>query len=251
MKRGTLVLTVVAGLLVFLAVLVLYLPASWFASWLPPQVRCGELGGSIWHGECLGLTFEGGSLGDATWDLSAASALTGRLAGDVEVIGATHRMRAFLDLRGDGSGELRNASGHFPLDPALFPQFPRDQRGHITFAFEELRLGENSWPTHAKGTVTLRDFQLIVPQLTQLGSYELVFDGAARPDGALMGTFRNLAGSPFGVDGTLTLTPPNNYVGEGRIVGHSAQAESIVRQITFGAPPDASGRAPFTFEGTF
>ena len=44
----------------FLAVLALYLPASWFASLLPPQVRCASLGGSVWHGECLGLTFEGG-----------------------------------------------------------------------------------------------------------------------------------------------------------------------------------------------
>ena len=69
MKRGALVLTVIAGLAVFLVVLVLYLPASWFASALPPQVHCGELGGSVWHGECLGLTLAGRALGDATWNL--------------------------------------------------------------------------------------------------------------------------------------------------------------------------------------
>ena len=74
-KRGTLGLTIVAGVAVFLVVLVLYLPASWFASALPPQVRCGELGGSVWHGECLGLQYQGAPLGDATWNLAPASAL--------------------------------------------------------------------------------------------------------------------------------------------------------------------------------
>ena len=102
MKRGTLVLTIVAGILVFLAVLVLYLPASWFASWLPPQVRCAELGGSVWRGECLGLTVGNGAYGDATWDLSPARALTGRLAGGVEITASTHRARALIDLRADG-----------------------------------------------------------------------------------------------------------------------------------------------------
>ena len=66
-KRSTLVLTVIAGLAVFLVVLVLYLPASWVASALPAQVHCNELGGSVWHGECLGLQYQGATLGDATW----------------------------------------------------------------------------------------------------------------------------------------------------------------------------------------
>ena len=57
MKRP-LVLTAIAGLLVFLGVLVLYLPASWFASMLPAPLRCAELGGSLWQGECLGLDFQ-------------------------------------------------------------------------------------------------------------------------------------------------------------------------------------------------
>ena len=59
MKRRTLVLTIIAGLLVFLGVLVLYLPASWFAAMLPPPLRCTELGGSLWQGECLGLSMQG------------------------------------------------------------------------------------------------------------------------------------------------------------------------------------------------
>ena len=76
MKRGALVLTIIAGVAVFLVILFFYLPASWFASVLPAQVKCRELGGSIWHGECLGLTLQDTQLGDATWNLAPGRALT-------------------------------------------------------------------------------------------------------------------------------------------------------------------------------
>jgi hypothetical protein len=248
-KRGTLLLTVVAGVLVFLGVLVLYLPASWFTSMLPPQARCAELGGSIWHGECLGLTYQGGRLGDATWNLAPLSALTGRLVGDADIRGAL-TARADLDLAFDGTGELRNLKARFAMDPTVFAQFPAQQRGHISVDLKRLVLGDSGMPSLAEGTVELRDFRQVGLQPPELGSYSLTFDGKPRADGSLVGQLRDLGG-PFALEGTLTLSPPNQYQGAGRIAGRTAEAEGVVRQITFGAPPDASGRAPFTLEGTF
>jgi hypothetical protein len=58
-------------------------------------------------------------------------------------------------------------------------------------------------------------------------------------------------GGPFAVEGTLRFTPPNGYLVQGFITGRDARAEQLVREITFGAPADAAGRAPFTFEGSF
>ena len=55
----------------------------------------------------------------------------------------------------------------------------------------------------------------------------------------------------FAVEATLTLTPPNNYLVQGFITGRSADAERLVREITLGAPPDASGRSAFSFEGSY
>ena len=136
MKRRPVVLTAIAGLLVFLGVLVLYLPASWFASLLPAPVHCAQLGGSLWQGECLGLEFQGAKLGDATWNLAPGKAFTGRLAGDVDVRGSAFNARADLDLNLNGTGELRNVTARFPLDPAFVAQFPRDQRGNIVVDLE-------------------------------------------------------------------------------------------------------------------
>ena len=146
MKRPTLVLTVTAGLVVFLGVLALYLPASWFAAALPAQIKCTELGGSVWAGECLGLAYQNGKLGDVTWNLAAGSALTGRLVGDVSLTGDTQRLNADLDLGRDGAGQLSNVSGMLQMDPAILPQLPRDQRGTVIAKFKHVELAAGGVP---------------------------------------------------------------------------------------------------------
>jgi hypothetical protein len=249
MKRGTLILTIAAGALVFLAVLFFYLPASWFAAWLPPQVRCAQLGGSVWHGECRGLAYQGGSLGDATWNLSPGGLFTGRLVGDVDLRGTGLALRANVDLGFDQSGELSDVSARIPLDPAIIPQFSAQQRGTVTAELQRLVLAPGGFPTQAAGIVELHDFRQVSPRPLPLGSYRLTLDGSPSEDG-LQGQLRDLGG-PFAVEGIVKLSPPNQYTGRGRIAGRGAEAEGIVRQITFGAPPDASGRTEFNFEGTF
>jgi hypothetical protein len=249
-KRRTLVLTVIAGLVVFLGVLALYLPASWLASLLPPQVRCAEIGGSIWQGECLGLAFQNTRLGDATWNLEPSRAVTGRLTGDVELLGNTQTLKADLDLAFDGSGELRNVMGAFQMDPALFAQFPRNQRGQVVGAFTRVTLATGGSLRELDGTLELRDFRQLAPRPLALGSYRVVFDGKTQSGGTSVGQLRDLGG-PFALEGTLTFTPPNAYLVQGFITGRTAEAERLVREITLGASPDASGRSAFSFEGTF
>jgi hypothetical protein len=249
-KRGTLILTLVTGTLVFLGVLVLYLPASWFAGMLPPQVRCAGLGGSVWHGECLGLTYEGAPIGDATWNLSPFKALTGRLSGDVDVRGGALVARGDLDFKLDGAGVVSNLSAQFPLDPTIVKQFPRNQRGLITAEFARLVLAPGGTPRELQGAVELRDFRQVSPRPLELGSYRLAFDGRTQADGVSVGKLKDIGG-PFAVDGDVTFTPPNTYLIQGFITGRTAEAEGIVREITLGAPPDASGRSQFSFENSF
>ena len=249
-KRSALGLTLIAGLAVFLVVLVLYLPASWISSALPAGVRCSELGGSVWHGECLGLQYQGAALGDATWNIAPSRALTGRLSGDVDVRGAALNGRADLDTNFSGVGELRMIALAVTLDPALLPQLPPQQRGNLNAKIARLELGPGPAPRAIEGTIELRDFRQVGAQPMDLGSYQVTFDGSAPQDGALVGKLRDLGG-PYIVDGTVKLTPPNGYLVQGYITGRSADAERIVREITLGAMPDASGRSTFSFEGSY
>lgn len=248
--RSTLALTVIAGLAVFIVVLLLYLPASWVASALPPQVRCNQLGGSVWHGECLGLQYQGAALGDATWNLAASSAFTGRLSGDLEIRGTAVNGRADLDTSFAGVGELRNVALRVLLDPALLPQLPAQQRGMLIASLARLELGEGAAPRAIAGTVELRDFKQVGAQPLDLGAYQVTFDGSPPQDGALAGKLRDLGG-PYIVDGTVRLTPPNGYLVQGYITGRTAEAERIVREVTLGATPDSSGRSTFSFEGSW
>jgi type II secretion system (T2SS) protein N len=250
MKRSSLVLTIIAGLAVFLVVLVLYLPASWISSALPPGVRCNELGGSVWHGECLGLQYQGATLGDATWNLAPSSAFSGRLSGDVDVRGAALNARADLDTNFSGVGELRSVALNVTLDPALLPQVPPQQRGMLLATLARLELGPGPAPRAIEGTIELRDFKQVGAQPMDLGSYQVTFDGSAPQDGGLVGKLKDLGG-PYIVDGTVKLTPPNGYLVQGYITGRTAAAERIVREITLGATPDASGRSTFSFEGSY
>jgi Type II secretion system (T2SS), protein N len=248
-KRSSVVFMCVAGLLVFLGILVFYLPASWFAGALPANAKCSELGGSIWHGECLGLAVEGNPIGDATWNFASGKAFTGRASGDVDVRGNALQARADLDIGLKGAGELRNFSARFPLDPAFIPKFPRNQRGNVVAEFKRVVLSDGPALASLQGTLELRDFRQVGSNPLELGSYQLTFDGAPATNGNVVGQLRDLGG-PFMVSGTVTLSPPSAYLVEGFITGRTANAEKLVREITLGAPPDSSGRSAFSFEGS-
>ena len=250
MQRRPLVLTVIAGLAVFLVVMALYLPASWIVSALPPQLSCTEVGGSVWNGECLGLKYQGAALGDANWNFAAARALRGRLAGDLEVRGTAINGRADLDSSFAGVGELRNVKLQMTLDPALLPQVPREQRGTLSADLKRVAIAAGGALHALDGTIELRDLRQIGAQPMELGSYQVTFDGNAAADGALTGKLHDLGG-PYIVDGTVKLTAPNGYLVQGYITGRTADAERVVREITLGAMPDASGRSTFSFEGSY
>jgi hypothetical protein len=248
-KRRTLVLTIIAGLVVFLGVLGLYLPASWVAGAIPAQLQCSELGGSIWNGECIGLTFQGGTLGDATWNLAPGSAVGGRLVGDVQVSGGELNARADLDLKLNGSGELRNVAARIPLNPQVIAQFPPNQRGYVVADLKRVVLTGGGVFGPLQGTIELHDLRQVGPNPLTLGSYRVTFDGKQQ-GGGNVGQLHDLGG-PFAVEGTVTLTPPNAYLLQGYITGRTAEAERLVREITLGATPDTSGRSVMSFEGTY
>ena len=216
MKRSSLILTLVAGTLVFLCVLVLYLPASWFASRLPPQMRCAELGGSIWQGECLGLTVQGNPIGDLTWNLAPLKAITGRLAGDVDVRGGALIARSNLDLGFDGAGELTGLDARVPLDPAFLKQFHRNQRGMVSAQFARVVLfGLAAWLLLAETAPTWKaatlDGQAVSGAITALTNEQLTLQTEAGvvnlPLNQLLGMLPGGTAAPEAV-ATLDCTAP-------------------------------------------
>jgi hypothetical protein len=249
-KGSRVALLVVAIALVFAAVLVAYLPASWVFSRMPADsvVRCTDVGGSIWEGECLGLVVQGARIGDATWNVGRLAALRGRAVGDFDLRGAM-TARANFDVDFAGQGELTDLQAALPLDPQVIPNAPPHQRANIVADLKRVTVDKGK-PGTLDGSIEVRDLRQVGARPLELGSYRADFDGLTQPDGGSVGALRDLGG-PFELRGTVTLTPPNVYVVGGTIAGRTGQAESLVREITLGAPPDASGRTPFSFEGSY
>jgi hypothetical protein len=251
LRRGTLVLTLLAGILVFLAVLVRYLPASWFSGYLPAQVHCDELGGSVWNGECLGLVADGQKLGDATWNIELLGVFKGRLIGDVALSGTPIVARTDFDSSFGGDGELRNLTAQLPLDPALIARMDRDKLGNLALDLKRVAFAGGRQLRALQGVVEVRDFRVTGAKPLELGSYRVTFPGEVAADGSIKGAIEDLGG-PYRVLGTLTVTPQRSaYEISGRIAGRSPQAELNVRDITFGAPLDGEGMRTFGTDGTW
>jgi hypothetical protein len=250
MKRSRVALLAVALVFVFIAVIVAYLPASWVVLKLPANLplRCTDVGGSIWEGECLGLNSGDKRLGDATWNISRLGVLRSRIAGDVDLRGAL-TARADLDLDFSGNGELRDVKATIPLDPQVLPNVPPYQRGLVIVDLARAVITNRAART-LDGSIEIRDLKQVGARPLDLGSYRAVFDGVESGDGTAVGTLTD-TGGPFELRGTVTLTPPNTYLVQGTIAGRTGQAESVVREITLGAAPDTSGRTPFSFEGSY
>jgi hypothetical protein len=250
MKGLRVALLVVAIVLVFAVVLLAYLPASWVVARLPATVpvRCSDVGGSIWEGECLGVVYQGTRIGDATWNVARLGALRGRAIGDLDLRGPM-TARANFDVSFGGDGELTDVKALMPLDPRVIPNSPPHQRANIVTDLARVVLVAGR-PGALDGHIEVRDLRQVGARPLELGSYRADFDGLTQPDGGSVGALRDLGG-PFEIRGTVTLTPPNVYVVDGSIAGRTAQAESLVREITLGAPPDTSGRTPFSFEGSY
>lgn len=65
-RRRLIIMLVVSGALVGFLI---WLPARFFAALLPAGVQCSELSGSVWAGQCTGLSIRGSRSGEVHWQL--------------------------------------------------------------------------------------------------------------------------------------------------------------------------------------
>ena len=108
---------VVAGLIVFMLVLVVTFPARvayrWFA---PADVTLSGISGSVWNGSAVEGLAGGAYLRDITRKLKPAELLTGNLEFETSGRPASGSMNANVAVGLGGSLALTELSGNVPLD---------------------------------------------------------------------------------------------------------------------------------------
>jgi Type II secretion system (T2SS), protein N len=220
------------------------------AAWVVPQATaarfCTSLDGTVWSGNCAGLTFGGRALGDLSWDLHPLRLVAGRLGAHVTLAHSTTSARGDVELGFGGRITLRNLLVDGPLDAALVPGVPTTLRGtaHVDLVLAQIQHGIIR---ELQGRIEAHDLEDRSGNDTALGSYVVSFPGGSSPP---TGTVRDLDG-PLAVEGTLRLTAQPGFELEGFIAPRKGAAPEIVNNIRLFGSPDASGRRPFSMSGTF
>ena len=159
-------LTVIAGLAVFLVVLVLYLPASWFASLLPAQVRCARTRWLALARRMPGTRrsrARSSAMPPGIWRRQRARGPAGgRRRRAWRRAQCARRPRYSSSTASANCAMSRRA---FRSTPPSSPQFPRDQRGNIVADLKRVVLGAGSCAArNCEGTVELHDLRQVGAQ---------------------------------------------------------------------------------------
>ena len=108
---------IIAGVLVFLVVLVVSFPARvayrWFA---PPDLQLSGISGSVWKGFAAEGLAGGAYLQSISWQLKPSALLTGELAFETSASPAAGTVNTDVAIGLGGSLALTNLSGSVPLD---------------------------------------------------------------------------------------------------------------------------------------
>jgi hypothetical protein len=207
------------GLIAFLAVMLIRLPAKWMLPMLPAAAKCSVASGTIWHGTCDGLSLSDGKsapfvLQQARWTVHPMSLLRARFAADVVVQGDWGQASATTVL-GTGSHLVVSgltASG--TIDRRLLPVLPAGWRGSfetrdVAFDLRKQRL------LMMRGTATVHGLQ--DGKGKQYGDYQLQLAPQGEVPG--VGNLRSLSG-PVKVEARVSVAQDMNWTVDGTVDGN-------------------------------
>lgn len=237
----------VLAVVAFAGILLMRLPASWFASALPADVSCAQIGGTVWNGSCGGLAWRNAPLGNLNWHWYAGSLLSGVLRAQLSVDGPAGTGQGTVALRRGGQIVARELKAAFALNPALMPSVPADIRGRVRADLSVLRV-ESGRVAGIEGQIEVRDLERRRAEVESLGDYVVVFPAGANGDP--VGDLRSLKG-PLSVEGKLKLTREPGFVLDGTVAPGAGASMDLIRQLEALGASDERGRRPFSVAGTF
>ncbi|MET0281469.1 MAG: type II secretion system protein N [Steroidobacteraceae bacterium] len=240
---------VLLGVAAFLLAMLVLLPARWANGLLPAGVTCTSWRGSIWRGQCLGLTIaqqpRPAIIDTLQWTLRPAALLRLRVNADVALTWSQGDVTGKLELRRGGHILLHDVSARALLDRELMGALPRGWRGRLEAAQVELAMQHRSLQM-LSGEVTVND--LADSAGTALGSYRLTFPVATQAP--FTGHLQD-AGGPFEVIAQLSVAQDRSWQLDGTVAARSAEAHAFDSQLEILGPADASGRRRLSAAGSF
>ncbi len=238
---------ILLGVAVFALTLLIRLPADVVAWLLPRSVACESPGGTLWQGSCAEVRSGALTLADVRWTLHPLKLLRAQAALDVISNDPRARGSAQLTLHFNGDVDIAALSGSLPLEGGVVP-VPAGWSGVLDLGIDRASL-RGGHVAAVQGTLTARSLHMDHPG-TDLGSFELKFPEAPLGDAPMLGTLRDLGG-PLSLDAQLQLRRDGNYELDGNIAPRDSSSADLQKVLNLLGPPDASGRHPVSFAGTY
>jgi Type II secretion system (T2SS), protein N len=244
MSAKSAILLVVA---VFAVTLLVRLPAEALSWLLPRSVACESPGGTLWHGGCAEIRSGALALDDVHWTLHPLSLLRAQAALDVDSNDPRARGTAQLTLHLNGDLDIATLNASLPLEGGIVP-VPAGWSGVLDLGIDQASV-RGGHIAALQGTLTARSLQMEHAG-ADLGSFELKFPAASVGDAPMLGTVRDLGG-PLSLAGQLQLRRDGSYELDGSIAPRDDSSAEVQRALNLLGPPDASGRRPVSFAGTY
>jgi Type II secretion system (T2SS), protein N len=239
------------------------LPAAWFGSLLPEGVRCGELSGSVWRGQCSGLEADipgrpagapAVSIGQVRWAWQPQSVLRGELRVRVQLQQRGTNASAQMALGPSGALQVSALRWQGPLDATLLPFLPPGLAGRLDT--DDLELGLKSGQLSAlRGTLRVSDLARTSPSALRLGSYRLEFGPPQTPllsgeTAVAQAAVASVAPGPLEAQGDIKLSS-RGWEAQARLRA-TPQAQPALRAMlpALGAA-DAAGQRQIMLSGSF
>jgi len=231
---------VIAGIFVFLLLLIATFPARVAYTWLaPPEIQLSGISGSIWNGAATEGKAAGAYIRNLKWRFRPAALLSGKLAFTTSGNPAGGTMNTDVAISTNGNLTLSDFVGTLPLDLVHQSFQQAGIRGDVLLQLDTLVI-QDGLPVAALGTITVSDF--FAPLLsTSRANFQTSDDG-------IVGTVENLTGV-LDVTGTIALTQDGSYTFIGEVGATAETPRSITDQLRYLGSADARGQRPFRFEG--
>jgi len=232
------------------AVVLIALPASLMARFLPPPIHAEDFSGSIWHGSAARITVDSRAVGALEWRLHPLSLLSMSVVADLHwVKGATViDGNVALDSHGFVAHGVR---GGGPIEDLRDLGVAPGWHGNTTLDLREVK-GSFNAITSAAGTLDVSALSSSsVAAGADLGSYQVTLAPDAVNAGSISAMIKD-TGGPLEAEGEFHYTPASHLGLLSGWVRERPEASQALRSeltdLTQLKPRDSAGRIPVDLE---
>lgn len=239
---------ILLGLLAFAIALLVVFPAAWLRGFLPAELRCASLGGSLWSGHCSGMTLTARGapplrFDTLRWSLHPLALLRGRVEADVSLAGSDVAADGRFMLQSGGRVRVEGLSATGVLDHARLAALPAGWSARVEA--RDLTLQYAAGRISALGGVLLAR-QLRDSRGTGFGDYRLQFP--PQQAAPFKGTLSD-EGGPMQLSAQLLLDADQSWQLQGTVVLRPGSPPGLASSLDQLATADLDGRRSFRLEG--